>query len=59
MAAFAGFFLALLSLVVAFSYFICKLLFWKTFNMGLAPIVIGLFFFSSVQLIFIGVIGEY
>ena len=59
LAAFCGFFLALLSLLVAFGYFICKLLFWQTFNLGLAPIVIGLFFFSSVQLISIGVIGEY
>ena len=59
LAAFAGFLLALLSLLVAFSYFIYKLLFWETFSLGLAPIVIGLFFFSSVQLIFIGIIGEY
>lgn len=59
MAAFAGFLLAFLSLFVAFAYFIGKILFWNTFNLGLAPIVIGLFFFSSVQLIFIGVIGEY
>jgi len=59
LAAFAGFFLAFLSLLVAIGYFIYKLLYWKTFDLGLAPIVIGLFFFSSVQLIFIGVIGEY
>ncbi len=59
LAAFAGFLLAFLSLLVAIGYFIYKLLYWKTFNLGLAPIVIGLFFFSSVQLIFIGVIGEY
>jgi glycosyltransferase involved in cell wall biosynthesis len=59
LAAFAGFFLALLSLLVAIGYFVYKLLFWQTFNLGLAPIVIGLFFFSSVQLIFIGVMGEY
>jgi glycosyltransferase involved in cell wall biosynthesis len=59
LAAFAGFFLAFLSLLVAVGYFIYKLLYWKTFDLGLAPLVIGLFFFSSVQLIFIGVIGEY
>lgn len=59
LAAFSGFFLSFLSLLVAFVYFIYKLLFWNTFNLGLAPMVIGLFFFSSVQLIFIGVIGEY
>ena len=59
LAAFTGFLIALLSLVVALVYFICKLLYWQTFSLGLAPIVIGLFFFSSVQLIFIGIIGEY
>jgi hypothetical protein len=31
----------------------------NTFQVGMAPLVIGLFFFSSVQLIFIGIIGEY
>lgn len=59
LAAFTGFLIALLSLLVALGYFIYKLLFWQTFSLGLAPIVIGLFFFSSVQLIFIGIIGEY
>lgn len=56
---FFGFFLALLSLCVAVGYFVYKLLFWQVFNLGLAPLVIGLFFFFSVQLIFIGIIGEY
>ena len=59
LAAFCGFILALLSLLVAFGYFVYKLLYWQTFSLGLAPIVIGLFFFSSVQLIFIGLLGEY
>ena len=31
----------------------------ENFTVGLAPLVIGLFFFSSVQLIFIGIAGEY
>jgi glycosyltransferase involved in cell wall biosynthesis len=59
LAAFFGFLLAFLSLLVAIGYFIYKLLFWQTFSLGLAPMVIGLFFFSSVQLIFIGLLGEY
>ena len=59
LAALVGFLLAFLSLLVAIGYFVYKLLFWDTFSLGLAPIVIGLFFFSSVQLIFIGLIGEY
>ncbi len=59
MASFIGFSIAILSFLVAIGYFIYKLLFWYEFNLGLAPMVIGLFFFSSVQLIFIGIIGEY
>ncbi|MDQ6760379.1 MAG: glycosyltransferase, partial [Acidobacteriota bacterium] len=54
-----GFALSLLSLVVAFGYLIFKLLYWNSFPVGLAPVVIGLFLFSSVQLFFIGILGEY
>jgi glycosyltransferase involved in cell wall biosynthesis len=54
-----GFFLALMSLLVAVGYFAYKLLFWYNFPVGQAPVVIGLFLFSSVQLFFTGVLGEY
>lgn len=59
LATFSGFCLAGISLLIALAYFIYKLLYWETFSLGLAPLVIGLFFFSAVQLIFIGIIGEY
>lgn len=59
LATFFGFCLAVLSLLIALGYFIYKLVFWDTFNLGVAPLIIGLFFFSAVQLIFIGIIGEY
>ncbi|MEI3001812.1 MAG: hypothetical protein V8T86_13095 [Victivallis sp.] len=59
LAVFAGFLLAFLSLLVAAGYLVYKLFYWDTFQLGLAPLVIGLFFFSAVQLIFIGIIGEY
>ena len=59
LAALLGFATALLSLLVALGYLICKLLFWYSFPMGTAPTMIGLFFFGSVQLFFIGIIGEY
>ena len=59
LAIFSGFFIALLSLLVALGYFVYKLLNWNNFQLGLAPLVIGLFFFSAVQLIFIGILGEY
>jgi polyisoprenyl-phosphate glycosyltransferase len=54
-----GFIVALMSLLVALGYFGYKLIFWDNFQVGMAPLVIGLFFFSSIQLIFIGIIGEY
>jgi glycosyltransferase involved in cell wall biosynthesis len=59
LATMAGFFLAFLSLLVAVGYLVAKLIFWDTFSMGMAPIIIGIFFFSSVQLFFTGIIGEY
>lgn len=59
LATFFGFCLASISLLIALGYLIYKLMFWNTFNLGVAPLVIGLFFFSAVQLIFIGIIGEY
>ena len=59
LASFAGFSIAAISLLIATIYFLMKIIYWDTFQMGIAPLVIGLFFFSSVQLIFIGIIGEY
>jgi len=54
-----GFALSLCSLFMAICYFFYKLLFWSRFPVGQAPVVIGLFLFSSVQLFFTGVLGEY
>lgn len=47
------------SFLSALAYLIYKLIFWNNFSLGMAPLVIGLFFFSAVQLFFIGIIGEY
>jgi glycosyltransferase involved in cell wall biosynthesis len=54
-----GFASAALSLLVALFYLIYKLIFWNSFELGLAPLVVGIFFFSSVQLFFLGLVGEY
>lgn len=54
-----GLVLALLSMLTAFGYLITKLLFWNSFGMGTAPILIGLFFFGAVQMVFLGILGEY
>jgi polyisoprenyl-phosphate glycosyltransferase len=55
----AGFLMSGLSLVVAIGYLVAKLVFWDWLNAGVAPILISLFFFSSVQLFFLGILGEY
>ncbi|CDZ76220.1 hypothetical protein BN59_00487 [Legionella massiliensis] len=59
LAALLGFSLAALSLFVSFFYLVLKLVFWNSFSMGVAPVVVGLFFFFSMQLFFLGVLGEY
>ncbi len=47
------------SVLVAFAYLVYKLLFWNSFSVGVAPVVIGIFFLGSVQLAFIGMLSEY
>ncbi len=59
LATMVGFALSLLSLITGFAYLIYKLFFWERFSAGIAPVVIGLFLFCSVQLFFIGILGEY
>jgi glycosyltransferase involved in cell wall biosynthesis len=59
LATLTGFVSAFISLVVGLAYFVYKLLNWNSFSVGIAPVVIGLFFFASVQLFFMGIIGEY
>ncbi|MDR1561625.1 MAG: hypothetical protein LBS54_00880, partial [Dysgonamonadaceae bacterium] len=59
LASFIGFGAAIISLIVAIVYLVYKLIYWDKFSTGSAPMVIGLFFFSAVQLFFIGIIGEY
>ena len=54
-----GFFMSVLGFLLAVGYLFAKLLFWNYFALGSAPILIGFFLFSSVQLFFIGIIGEY
>jgi glycosyltransferase involved in cell wall biosynthesis len=59
LATMAGFALSASSLLVALAYLVAKLLFWYRFPANTAPILIGQFFFASVQLFFIGLLGEY
>ena len=59
LATMVGFGASALSFLVGFAYLVYKLIFWERFALGIAPVVIGLFFFASVQLFFIGILGEY
>lgn len=59
MAAFAGIVLGTLSMLLAFGFFIVKVLYWKEIPFGFAPILIGMFFLFGVQFFFIGMLGEY
>jgi len=56
---FAGFAGSLISLLGGTIYFGYKLLFWQKFTLGIAPIAIGMFFLGSLQLLFMGILGEY
>lgn len=59
LATFAGFAGGILSLAIAFCYMLAKIIYWNSFRIGTAPTLIGVFFFASLQLVFLGVIGEY
>lgn len=59
LATLSGFCLSGLSVLVALGYTVYKLLYWQEFRVGTAPVVIGLFFFGAVQLVFVGILGEY
>ena len=58
-AALIGFILGAVSILVAFIFLVLKIIFWDSFPLGYAPIVIGLFFLFGIQLFFIGILGEY
>jgi len=59
LAVFAGFGGAFLSVLVSLAYLVYKLLFWNRFDLGVAPLVIGVFFLASLHLVFLGIVGEY
>ena len=56
---FTGFATAVVSALVGLGYLVYKLAFWSRFSVGVAPLVIGIFFFAAVQLISVGILGEY
>lgn len=55
----AGFIFATISFILGFFYLLYKIIFWNSFSLGAAPLLLGLFFLGSVQLLCLGIIGEY
>lgn len=56
---FTGIIIAVLSVLASIVYLAYKLLFWQNFQVGLAPLVCGVFFLMGIQFIFLGIMGEY
>ena len=59
LATFFGGIVAGLSFIIGLFYLAFKLIIWDSFNVGIAPMLIGFFFIGAIQLLFIGVLGEY
>jgi hypothetical protein len=57
--AFMDHFLDIASTFVAFAFTILKIICWDSFPIRIAPVVIRMFFLVEVQLMFIGILGEY
>jgi hypothetical protein len=56
---FFAFGVAAISFMIALGYLVAKLANWDSFDLGLAPIILGVFFFGSIQIFFLGLLGEY
>lgn len=59
LATMVGFLFSFLSFIFGLIYFIYKIIYWHSFNVGIAPLILGVFFIGSIQLFFLGLIGEY
>ena len=58
-ATFAGAICSVVCIIVGLVYLVMKLLWWDNFSAGMAPLLIGMMFLGSVQMFFLGIIGEY
>jgi len=54
-----GFVFSIINILIGSIYLIYKLIFWNSFDLGIAPLVIGMFLSFSIILFFLGIIGEY
>lgn len=56
---FVGFIFSLISFFIALIYLVYKIIYWDSFEIGIGPIIIGMFGFFSITIMLIGLIGEY
>jgi len=59
LATMAGFAFSIVSFLIALIYFIYKLFYWDSFSLGMPVVITGVFFLGSLQLFFLGLLGEY
>lgn len=59
LATYLGFVVGAISAVIGLVYLVWKLTHWYSFTAGIAPIMVGMFFLGAVQLVCIGIVGEY
>ena len=59
LATFLGGIVLIISIIIAIVYLIMKLIWWERFQAGMIPMLLGMLFLGSVQILFIGIIGEY
>ena len=59
MMTFLGFLTSMLSFLAGLVYLVIKLVFWNSLPIGVAPVLIAVFFLGSIQLLALGVVGEY
>ena len=56
---YCGFLLSGFCFLSGLYYLIKKILYWDSFQLGLAPLIVAVLFIAAIQMIFIGVLGEY
>ena len=59
LATFVGGFFGLVSIIVGIVYLVLKLVYWNRFTAGMVPLILLVSILGSLQLIFIGLMGEY
>ena len=56
---FLGFFTSIISILISLVFLFRKLFFWDSFDLGIAPLIVGLFGIASIHIFLLGFIGEY